>query len=490
MSTQERALVGGYNTFGNQGEANADVKKKYPIINPYTTDLNELNMLRLKASAPRKKFIEAIKKGQIEAPNDLARYVFLGEKGPNLTKMAFPPSPPPDSMDYKEVKELLTPVYNRFIKNIQDETTDMPYEPYLKNAHDTYCDQAVFEAEVRALQANYLIACCTGDVADNRFFQTTMNHKKVLLLKDSKGYHAYNNTVGTAGPDVSNWYAAGDVQDLNLEGLKELPCGVKCGILLVLTHPENLAPEDAMEESLNNKLENVFNKKLQRELSAYGIGKNRATVMQQIAVDANWKMAVDTFGESYHFEKLHATTLKDSFMCNRLVYRSFDDDRDGSPGNSSMVLGRFTMQLLADGDLPEGPENLLSHMIPTFVLAYNTVFFPQPNGVFMSQIWPMDGPGKCMTTLANMSTRLPADQERVVSGFGGILDIFATEDFKILPQMQANFQANKHAETIFGRHEPCLTYRHKLFAKLAELGRIEMRKTAKTPKKVAIASRL
>ena len=31
MSTQERALVGGYNTFGNQGEANADVKKKYPI---------------------------------------------------------------------------------------------------------------------------------------------------------------------------------------------------------------------------------------------------------------------------------------------------------------------------------------------------------------------------------------------------------------------------------------------------------------------------
>ena len=110
MSTQERALVGGYNTFGNQGEANADVKKKYPIINPYTTDLNELNMLRLKASAPRKKFIEAIKKGQIEAPNDLARYIFLGEKGPNLTKMAFPPSPPPDSMDYKEVKELLTPV--------------------------------------------------------------------------------------------------------------------------------------------------------------------------------------------------------------------------------------------------------------------------------------------------------------------------------------------------------------------------------------------
>ena len=55
---------------------------------------------------------------------------------------------------------------------------------------------------------------------------------------------------------------------------------------------------------------------------------------------------------------------------------------------------------------------------------------------------------------------------------------------------QEHRQANKHAETIFGRHEPCLTYRHKLFAKLAELGRIEMRKTAKTPKKVAIASRL
>ena len=116
-------------------------------------------------------------------------------------------------------------------------------------------------------------------------------------------------------------------------------------------------------------------------------------------------------------------------------------------------LGRFTLQLCADGDMPEqGPGNLLSHIIPTFVLAYNTVFFPNGNGgLFMSQIWPLEHAGRCMTTLTNMGTRYPADPKQAVQGFGGILDIFATEDFKILPMMQANFEANPHAQTIFGR---------------------------------------
>ena len=46
--------------------------------------------------------------------------------------------------------------------------------------------------------------------------------------------------------------------------------------------------------------------------------------------------------------------------------------------------------------------------------------------------------------------------------------------------LQANFEANKHAQTIFGRHEPCLTYRHRAFHKLAELGRSNLGTAAKT----------
>ena len=59
------------------------------------------------------------------------------------------------------------------------------------------------------------------------------------------------------------------------------------------------------------------------------------------------------------------------------------------------------------------------------------------------QVWPLDEPGKCMTTLTNMGSResLPADPQVPINGFGNLLDIFATEDFKILPKMQANFEA-------------------------------------------------
>ena len=46
------------------------------------------------------------------------------------------------------------------------------------------------------------------------------------------------------------------------------------------------------------------------------------------------------------------------------------------------------------------------------------------------------------------------------------MDVVATEDFEILPLMQRNFAKSPDAQTIFGRHEPALTYRHRMFRAL------------------------
>ena len=44
------------------------------------------------------------------------------------------------------------------------------------------------------------------------------------------------------------------------------------------------------------------------------------------------------------------------------------------------------------------------------------------------------------------------------------------EDFAILPMIMKNFIHNPHAETIFGRNEPALTYRHKMFEDMYKEG--------------------
>lgn len=50
------------------------------------------------------------------------------------------------------------------------------------------------------------------------------------------------------------------------------------------------------------------------------------------------------------------------------------------------------------------------------------------------------------------------------ASFIGLLNVVATEDFPLLPKMQRNFEAAKHAETIFGANEPALTDRHVYFS--------------------------
>ena len=66
---------------------------------------------------------------------------------------------------------------DRFIGNIQQETTDMPFPPMVKNGYSTFCDPKRFAAEKHTLETSFLIATMAGDLAD-RYVQTTMNGKK------------------------------------------------------------------------------------------------------------------------------------------------------------------------------------------------------------------------------------------------------------------------------------------------------------------------
>ena len=98
----------------------------------------------------------------------------------------------------------------------------------------------------------------------------------------------------------------------------------------------------------------------------------------------------------------------------------------------------------------------------------NTSFIVNANGLSVTQVFPTDKVDECIVRMTQYAGNDPAkfstqQRKSIAQNFGGFLDIVATEDFEILAKMNRSFKESPHAETIFGRNEPALTYRHKMF---------------------------
>ena len=79
-----------------------------------------------------------------------------------------------------------------------------------------------------------------------------------------------------------------------------------------------------------------------------------------------------------------------------------------------MTLGRFTIQLMADGDVPKErflEPSGLAHALNTFVIAPNTSMIVQANGLTVTQAWPTDKIDESIVTVATYSYRSPETQQ-------------------------------------------------------------------------------
>jgi len=244
-------------------------------------------------------------------------------------------------------------------------------------------------------------------------------------------------------------------------GLIALPSAERAGLLLIV-------PTVVSEERFEKMLGDVLPAELEAELSLYSLGKHHRVVEQTMHVDANWKTGVDTFCEPYHFTKLHPQ-LRENFVANTSVFRTFEADDGGLKSSSCMTLGRFTTRLMAAG-MPEeewATPSVLSHLAQVYHLAPNTILIVGAGQMQLSQHWPGATVDTCTITLSTWSPKLP-DSPRAIQrqrhGFGGFMDIIAGEDFQLLSRMQLNFTTNKELEVIMGRHEPCLADRHRFWA--------------------------
>ena len=475
----------------------------YPIENPYgeMVSMDQLLQIREAQRAPQRAMLDKIRSGEIRAPNARLQYNLTGEipkEWPLETPHTAAISP---YAMLPEVDDIIRPIIHRFVENLKNKTTDMPFpEPFITNGYATYKEENRFQTEVDYIKSNYIWAGLSSDVLKaNDFVRIEMSGKSILLTRDvDMKFHAFENVCRHRGMEVvqkenprgntqvhvcpyHSWAYGSDGDLLNVpfeqgfdnntnvdlgnRNLIELPSAEIAGILFVVSHPKNGIDYELLKE-------NIMNSDLIKELSTYQVDKNFVVVSQEMFIKANWKLPIDTFGEAYHFSSLHPG-LSEQLVGNSVIFRWFDD-KNGKAQHSCMTLGSQSLQLMADGHVPKErwlEPCGLSHCTQTFVIAPNTSMIVSTDGVRVTQAWPGKKVDECIVKVTMYNYKVPeTDQDRVLlnNRFGQFMDVVCTEDFPILHQMQRSFAESKDAETIFGKHEPALIYRHKMFLTMLE----------------------
>ena len=249
------------------------------------------------------------------------------------------------------------------------------------------------------------------------------------------------------------------VIDKSCHGLIGLPAVERDGFLWV--HPN---PDGHLD------VEGLLGEQLATELASYNIGNMSFRADGTLDMQLNWKFANDTFGETYHFAKLHKDTLARLYYGNNLHYHEFGRHH------------RFVTASRAIDALRERPESdwcvhhgagVQYHVFP------NIQIQPATNNVTLIRIYPdRVNPGRSITRFSIYSTddvaeraatQPDVDAEKVygsesVAAIQSTLEIVKStvekEDYLMGEMQQIAAESGHLKEVVFGRNEPALHHFH------------------------------
>ena len=162
------------------------------------------------------------------------------------------------------------------------------------------------------------VLACRDTDGKFRAFLNACRHRGVKLVTEERGkkarfscpFHAWtydNSGALLAIPQPGHFGAV----DKSAMGMIELPAVEKYGLLFVHPKRDGVIDVDAMLGDLAP------------EIADWQFERMIRTGETAISKRLNWKLANDTFGETYHFQKLHRNTLGQLFHGDNLAYETF-----------------------------------------------------------------------------------------------------------------------------------------------------------------------
>jgi carnitine monooxygenase subunit len=374
-------------------------------------------------------------------------------------------------------REVLSAVVKRALKHVDAGTTDSAEEPY-RHPTWTYTDPDLFEQEkVKIFKESPQMVCFSCDLPNPGSFYTFDDlGVPVLLVRDNDGkVNAFLNACSHRGARLKEgcgktnslscpYHAWGfDLKgklrtiykeetfgcvDKAFYNLVKLPVEEKYGMIYVGLDPDmkftidghlgDLAPYFEMWNLSDMKLVNTHEWRLQ----------------------TNWKLALDTFCEGYHFGPLHRESVGDYAIGNLSLFDRFGPDKR----HHRVTFPNASIATLKD--LPEDQwTDAFSHFQLVHFIYPNISMLVSPTAVEFFQLYPGATVDQHLTRYRCYWRDLSRpDQGRGPQDhFEFIRDVVDKEDYWVSANVQKSLSANIKPFSTFGRNEPALINMHKAF---------------------------
>lgn len=290
------------------------------------------------------------------------------------------------------------------------------------------------------------------DEGEFRAFLNVCRHRGVMLEAEAQGqrsrfscpFHGWtysNRGDLVAIPKPAHFGAI----DKTCHGLIALPAVERYGFLWV--HPD---PEGSIE------LDGLLGG-LAAEFDSWGFGGLENIGHDTYDMRLNWKLTMDTFGETYHFPTLHRNSLALSFYGNVQCYDTFGR-------NHRMVL--CTKAIDALRGQPEENWHISQGALPVYYLFPNVQLNVTPFGLVSVRVYPdPKDPAHSVSRIGFYARpqALETFREQVMEVTQNFASIIRDEDYTVAARSQIGAESGLQEHLLFGRNEPALHHYHNTY---------------------------
>jgi phenylpropionate dioxygenase-like ring-hydroxylating dioxygenase large terminal subunit len=189
------------------------------------------------------------------------------------------------------------------------------------------------------------------------------------------------------------------------------------------------------------------------ELAAWGIAGWTPVGEKRLEAAINWKLALDTFAENYHFATVHTTTFATVALSNCTVFDSYGP-------HHRLVFPLRSIERAVGA--PETDWKPLDSLVVIYALWPNIVLSVTAGNGEIFRVYPGDGPGTSVTYHQN-AWRGPLDTDEERAGAQAVFDYahhtVRDEDYALAARLQRNLSTGLQEFLTFGRNEPGVQHR-------------------------------
>jgi phenylpropionate dioxygenase-like ring-hydroxylating dioxygenase large terminal subunit len=287
-------------------------------------------------------------------------------------------------------------------------------------------------------------------------FVNSCRHRGAIVETEERGnkrrfscpFHAWTYDSGGALVGLPKPDHFGEV-DTECLGLRQLAAEERHGLLFV--HPD---PDGTID--LDHLLGEWFND----EFPTWNFDTMEPLTRDAYDTACNWKLAMDTFGETYHFPVLHRDTLFNGFHGNAQCY-----DEEGHLHRMILCKRNIDEMRL----LPEEQWDITVAGLPVYWIFPNVILMPFDAGVFLVRTYPdRSDPGRHLSRIdfyvkPDLSSDDPAVTEFISNIAHTFANIIRDEDYVMSASQQSGANGRSLEYVIFGRNEPALHHYHNTY---------------------------